>query len=135
MVWLTVSVLNLRKCVIFLEWYDALDLRNHPLLVVGVFFVLLVVWVIGSTHSKCGSSSSFDANCAFLWMFFKAFNPDPVLPVLSSRPDHVERALKTRYHDAMSKLAAQNKELDLLIVILPDNNGSLYGNCVVVISS
>ncbi|KAJ8424584.1 hypothetical protein Cgig2_028562 [Carnegiea gigantea] len=61
-------------------------------------------------------------------MMNKVFNPNPVLPVLSARPDQVEKALKTRYHDAMSKLAAQNKELDLLIVILPDNNGSLYGD-------
>lgn len=56
------------------------------------------------------------------------FNTEPVLPVLSARPDQVEKALKTRYHDAMSKLQPQNKEIDLLIVILPDNNGSLYGS-------
>ncbi|KAJ4962028.1 hypothetical protein NE237_021938 [Protea cynaroides] len=54
------------------------------------------------------------------------FNPEPILPSFSARPDQVERALKTRYHDAMTKL--QGKELDLLIVILPDNNGSLYGD-------
>lgn len=40
----------------------------------------------------------------------------------------MEKALKTRYHDAMTKLRPQNKELDLLVVILPDNNGSLYGS-------
>ncbi|GMH17535.1 hypothetical protein Nepgr_019376 [Nepenthes gracilis] len=56
------------------------------------------------------------------------FNPEPVLPVISARPDLVEKALKTRYHDAMDKLQHQQKELDLLIVILPDNNGSLYGD-------
>jgi hypothetical protein len=50
-----------------------------------------------------------------------------VLPPLSARYDQVERVLKTRYHDAMTKLQPQRKELDLLIVILPDNNGSLYG--------
>lgn len=38
----------------------------------------------------------------------------------------MEKALKSRYHDAMAKLQG-GKELDLLIVILPDNNGSLYG--------
>ncbi|GAB4850453.1 argonaute 1 [Ancistrocladus abbreviatus] len=53
------------------------------------------------------------------------FNPEPVLPVHSARPDQVERALKTRHHDATTKL---QKDLDLLIVILPDNNGSLYGD-------
>ncbi|KAL8166531.1 hypothetical protein V2J09_008030 [Rumex salicifolius] len=56
------------------------------------------------------------------------FNPEPVLPVLSARPDQIERALKTRYHDAMTKLQPQKRELDLLVVILPDNNGSLYGD-------
>ncbi|XP_050220335.1 protein argonaute 1 [Mercurialis annua] len=55
-----------------------------------------------------------------------AFNPEPVLPPVSARPEQVEKVLKTRYHDAMTKL--QGKELDLLIVVLPDNNGSLYGD-------
>lgn len=57
----------------------------------------------------------------------QAFNPEPVLPVLSGRPDQVERVLKSRYHDVTTKLGPHKKELDLLIVILPDNNGSLYG--------
>ncbi|XP_073136369.1 protein argonaute 1B-like [Henckelia pumila] len=57
-----------------------------------------------------------------------AFNPEPVLPVLNARPDQVERVLKARYHDVMTKLQPYGKELDLLIVILPDNNGSLYGD-------
>lgn len=56
-----------------------------------------------------------------------AFNPEPVIPPINARPEHVEKVLKTRYHDAMTKLG-QGKELDLLIVILPDNNGSLYGD-------
>ncbi|KAJ9145671.1 hypothetical protein P3X46_028026 [Hevea brasiliensis] len=57
-----------------------------------------------------------------------AFNPEPVLPPISGRPEQVEKVLKTRYHDAMTKLQPQGRELDLLIVILPDNNGSLYGD-------
>ncbi|ESQ30702.1 hypothetical protein EUTSA_v10011196mg [Eutrema salsugineum] len=56
-----------------------------------------------------------------------AFNPEPVLPPVSARPEQVEKVLKTRYHDATAKLA-KGKEIDLLIVILPDNNGSLYGD-------
>lgn len=76
----------------------------------------------GVAHSFCSELAQM---CHISGM---VFNPNPVLPVLSARPDQVEKALKTRYHDAMSKLAAQNKELDLLIVILPDNNGSLYGD-------
>ncbi|KAK2987672.1 hypothetical protein RJ640_027924 [Escallonia rubra] len=55
------------------------------------------------------------------------FNIDPVLPATSARPDQVERVLKARFHEAMTRLQPQGKELDLLIVILPDNNGSLYG--------
>lgn len=51
-----------------------------------------------------------------------------MLPVISARHDQVEKVLKSRYHDAKAKL--KSKELDLLIVILPDNNGSLYGNDV-----
>nr|XP_016468232.1 PREDICTED: protein argonaute 1-like isoform X2 [Nicotiana tabacum] len=56
------------------------------------------------------------------------FNPNPVLPPVSARPDQVERVLKTRFHDAMTNLQPHGRELDLLIVILPDNNGSLYGD-------
>ncbi|KAL9686406.1 hypothetical protein QQ045_023864 [Rhodiola kirilowii] len=57
-----------------------------------------------------------------------AFASEPVLPPITARPDHVERALKGRFHEAMTKLQPQHKDLDLLIVILPDNNGSLYGD-------
>lgn len=57
-----------------------------------------------------------------------AFNPEPVLPAFTGRPDQVERVLKARFHDAMTKLQPHKKELDLLVVILPDNNGSLYGD-------
>lgn len=50
-----------------------------------------------------------------------------MLHPLSARPDQVKRALKALCHDARNILQPQGKELDLLIVILPDNNGSLYG--------
>ncbi|KAG6495467.1 hypothetical protein ZIOFF_043292 [Zingiber officinale] len=53
---------------------------------------------------------------------------DPVLHPLTTRSDHVERVLSARYHDAMTILQPQGKELDLLIVILPHNDGSLYGD-------
>ncbi|CAH8321829.1 unnamed protein product [Eruca vesicaria subsp. sativa] len=55
------------------------------------------------------------------------FNREPVLPSFSARPQQVEKDLKTLYHDAMAKVS-KGKEIDLLIVILPDNNGSLYGD-------
>lgn len=53
------------------------------------------------------------------------FNLEPVLPALSARPDQVEKVLKARFKEAMART---QRELDLLIVILPDNNGSLYGD-------
>uniref|UniRef100_A0A453P9B1 Piwi domain-containing protein n=1 Tax=Aegilops tauschii subsp. strangulata TaxID=200361 RepID=A0A453P9B1_AEGTS len=56
------------------------------------------------------------------------FSKEPLLPPLCTRPEHVERALKAHYQDAMSALKPLGRELDLLIAILPDNNGSLYGN-------
>lgn len=37
----------------------------------------------------------------------------------------MEKALKHVYHAAMNK--TKGKELELLLAILPDNNGSLYG--------
>ncbi|KAL5071646.1 hypothetical protein RYX36_022533 [Vicia faba] len=54
------------------------------------------------------------------------FNPEPVVPLHSGRPDQVEKVLQMRYHDVKTKL--QGKESELLIVILPDDNGSLYGD-------
>jgi eukaryotic translation initiation factor 2C len=61
------------------------------------------------------------------YLFFQDFALDPVIRPETARPDHVERALKARYQEAMNILGPQGRELDLLIVILPDNNGSLYG--------
>ncbi|KAL1543311.1 Protein argonaute 10 [Salvia divinorum] len=54
------------------------------------------------------------------------FSPEPVIPFYNARPDQVEKALKHVYHACMNKL--KGKELDLLLAILPDNNGSLYGD-------
>uniref|UniRef100_A0A0E0E6P1 Piwi domain-containing protein n=1 Tax=Oryza meridionalis TaxID=40149 RepID=A0A0E0E6P1_9ORYZ len=61
-------------------------------------------------------------------MMNKDFALEPVLPPMDARPDQVEQALKARFHDAMNILGPQHKELDLLIGLLPDNNGSLYGD-------
>ncbi|KAG9132726.1 hypothetical protein Leryth_014011 [Lithospermum erythrorhizon] len=54
------------------------------------------------------------------------FYPEPVIPIYSAKPDQVEKALKHLYHACSTKL--KGKELELLLVILPDNNGSLYGD-------
>ncbi|MQM06013.1 hypothetical protein Taro_038830 [Colocasia esculenta] len=54
------------------------------------------------------------------------FNREPIIPIYSARPEQVEKALKHVYNAAMHKL--KGKELELLLAILPDNNGSLYGD-------
>ncbi|GMP77179.1 hypothetical protein CsSME_00033543 [Camellia sinensis var. sinensis] len=54
------------------------------------------------------------------------FNPEPVIPIYTAKPEQVEKALKHVYHVCMNKL--KGKELELLLAILPDNNGSLYGD-------
>ncbi|XP_068653679.1 protein argonaute PNH1-like isoform X2 [Aristolochia californica] len=54
------------------------------------------------------------------------FSREPVIPVYSARPDQVEKALKYVCNAAVNKL--KGKELELLLAILPDNNGSLYGD-------
>ncbi|GMP77182.1 hypothetical protein CsSME_00033543 [Camellia sinensis var. sinensis] len=54
------------------------------------------------------------------------FNPEPVIPIYTAKPEQVEKALKHVYHVCMNKL--KGKELELLLAILPDNNGSLYGH-------
>ncbi|KAK8934672.1 Protein argonaute 1B [Platanthera zijinensis] len=64
------------------------------------------------------------------WTSGMEFAQDPLIPPIFARLEQVERALKAHYQDAMSILCKQHKELDLLIVILPDNNGFLYGGCV-----
>ncbi|XP_052185277.1 protein argonaute 1-like [Diospyros lotus] len=73
----------------------------------------------------CSFCSELAQMCVISGM---VFHREPVLPPISARPDQVERVLKARFHDAMTKLHPQGKELDLLIVILPDNNGTLYGD-------
>lgn len=54
------------------------------------------------------------------------FNPRPIVSLQMSRPDQVESALKRIYMEVKRKL--KEKELELLIAVLPDNNGSLYGD-------
>ncbi|XP_042518016.1 protein argonaute 10-like [Macadamia integrifolia] len=54
------------------------------------------------------------------------FYPEPVIPIYIAKPEQVEKALKHVYHASMNKL--KGKELELLLAILPDNNGSLYGD-------
>ncbi|XP_031269949.1 protein argonaute PNH1-like [Pistacia vera] len=54
------------------------------------------------------------------------FNQEPVIPVYSATPDQVKKALKYVYDAAASKL--QGEELELIIAILPNNNGPLYGD-------
>ncbi|XP_019192368.1 PREDICTED: protein argonaute PNH1-like [Ipomoea nil] len=53
------------------------------------------------------------------------FNCEPVIPIYSAKPDQVKKALNYVYNVAANKPGG--KELELLIAILPDNNGPLYG--------
>ncbi|XP_072983781.1 protein argonaute PNH1-like [Typha latifolia] len=54
------------------------------------------------------------------------YSSEPVIPIYSARPEQVEKALKHVYNAAINKL--KGKELELVLAILPDNNGSLYGD-------
>ncbi|KAF6994582.1 hypothetical protein CFC21_011248 [Triticum aestivum] len=63
--------------------------------------------------------------CVISGMNFKG---DPVLPLVNAKPNHVRPFLKKHYQRFMEILRPLHKELDLLIVILPDKNGTLYGD-------
>ncbi|KAJ4832122.1 argonaute 5 [Turnera subulata] len=55
------------------------------------------------------------------------FNQNPIVPIRSANPSQIERTLNQIYQQCVEKLAHQNgKELQLLIIILPDIRGS-YG--------
>ncbi|XP_020104416.1 protein argonaute 10-like isoform X2 [Ananas comosus] len=53
------------------------------------------------------------------------FSPEPVIPIYSACPEQVEEALKKVYR---ASAKSKGKDLELLIAILPDQNGSLYGD-------
>ncbi|KAK1311053.1 Protein argonaute 10 [Acorus calamus] len=55
------------------------------------------------------------------------FKPEPVISICTAKPEHVKRSLKHVYYASMNKL--RGKELELLIAILPDNNGDLKRIC------
>ncbi|CAD6213820.1 unnamed protein product [Miscanthus lutarioriparius] len=48
------------------------------------------------------------------------------LPIFTARPDQVEDGIRKCYQEAKNKL--RHQKIDLLLAILPDKNGSLYGN-------
>ncbi|KAG6545178.1 hypothetical protein Mapa_013290 [Marchantia paleacea] len=54
------------------------------------------------------------------------FNQEPVMPIHNARSDQVDRALKQVFREAQTR--TKGKDLELLVVILPDNNGALYGD-------
>uniref|UniRef100_A0A0A9EQ62 AGO911 n=1 Tax=Arundo donax TaxID=35708 RepID=A0A0A9EQ62_ARUDO len=56
------------------------------------------------------------------------FSVDPVLPVVTASPEDVELTLNSCHQNVMNVLGPQGRELDLLVVILPSNKGSLYGD-------
>jgi hypothetical protein len=77
------------------------------------------------------------ANCmwkASCWLYvgpcciLQDFQSEPFVPVRSARQEHSDRALLQLCEEV--KQRTQGKGLDLLIAILPDNNGPLYGMSV-----
>ncbi|KAI4994950.1 hypothetical protein ZWY2020_034853 [Hordeum vulgare] len=85
------------------------------------------VWRPSRSRRRDRLRLDLDLNSSRFGLIRKDFSVDPLLAPLSARPEHVERALKARYRDAMNVLKPLGRELDLLVAILPDNNGSLYG--------
>ncbi|KAG8661217.1 hypothetical protein MANES_02G220690v8 [Manihot esculenta] len=81
--------MNLRKCVTYQAWYGTCMIS------LGLCFQYFV------GCNLLFLSKLWIASC------IKAFNPEPVLPPISGRPEQVEKVLKTRYHDAMTKLQPQ----------------------------
>ncbi|KAJ4785439.1 Argonaute family protein [Rhynchospora pubera] len=63
--------------------------------------------------------------CRVSGMEFKA---NPILPPISAQRDRLEEVLKSRYQEAVSALSRLGKLPDLLIVVLPNNNGNLYSD-------
>ncbi|KAJ4786535.1 Argonaute family protein [Rhynchospora pubera] len=56
------------------------------------------------------------------------FTRNPILPHTVEQSNKLEAVLKSHYQEATDVLSRQNKTPDLLIVILPDKNGNLYGD-------
>ncbi|KAL3702460.1 hypothetical protein R1sor_020482 [Riccia sorocarpa] len=54
------------------------------------------------------------------------FAPDMIIPIAMARPDQVDRTLKQVFREVQTR--TKGKDLELLVVILPDNNGALYGD-------
>ncbi|GAB2285498.1 argonaute 1 [Dionaea muscipula] len=95
----------------------------------ATFFSESVLFVNDFKESEDHQAHSFCVELAQTCCIFgMVFNSEPAIPVISARPDQVEKVLNMRYHDAVTKLRPQQKKLDLLIVILPDRSGSLYGD-------
>jgi eukaryotic translation initiation factor 2C len=53
------------------------------------------------------------------------FHLEPIVPIQSVRLEHSERALTHLCEEVKKRI--KDKDLDLLVAILPDSNGSLYG--------
>ncbi|MCO5593189.1 hypothetical protein L7F22_047196 [Adiantum nelumboides] len=54
------------------------------------------------------------------------FQLEPAIPIHTARPEQVEKALKMVFKDFQER--NKGRDLELLVVILPDNNGTLYGD-------
>lgn len=65
----------------------------------------------------------------WFWDSFQVFNSRPIIDIKFANPNHIERALADVHKESVTKLPSMNlphKQLQLLVIILPDEKGS-YG--------
>ncbi|KAH9660319.1 protein argonaute 5 [Citrus sinensis] len=80
-----------------------------------------VQWWEGGSLDLCELLHAFESGRA-IPVLSGVFNPQPVIPISSSNPNQIEKALV----DVHNRTTQQGKQLQLLIIILPDVSGS-YG--------
>jgi len=87
---------------------------------------MVVFYLLYCTFFFCVISAGKENLTSNNTCFFpQEFNLEPVIPIYNAKPEQVEKALKHVYHVSTNK--TKGKELELLLAILPDSNGSLYG--------
>ncbi|XP_047068378.1 protein argonaute 1A-like [Lolium rigidum] len=81
-----------------------------------------------SLHVRQNEATNFCYELAIMCLASgMGFNLSPVLSVETAKPEHAQLALTSLHSNVMAKLGP-GRNLDLLLVILPDKNGSLYGD-------
>ncbi len=139
-------VLSWLRCAKHLEWYYNIlkssilssFLRCQVCVHTSFFCKLNACWILVSSMISFVTSASGQTACgsskASRWLYvglccvLQDFQSEPFVPVRSARPEHSDRALLQLCEEV--KQRTEGKGLDLLIAILPDNNGPLYGMSV-----